>query len=484
MAAEDKGITPSEGTGLSGQTDAKQTEELAKPAEQGSQALGDVTDEELEAELAFEALRRKRAKAKRRRIIIGILVLLVVGGVGAFFFLSGGSQEAENAIDPFSMTATITKDKFTDTVGGNGKANPASSSVVSPEVSGIIENLDVTVGQEVKEGDVLFTLKNDALDEEVRKAEEAVSLASRGLDSAWSKISKAERARDVAVRSRDDAWNKANEAGDWSTYDDNTLTNAIDDATDGINDAIDAKDTAEADLASKQADLENARKKAEKRTVTAPVTGSVIAVNAQNGQAVGGAEGGTTDSSGSNSGPLVRIADTSQMKIPVQINEVDIEKIAVDQPATVTFQAIPDLTLDSKVQNIATTSTGSSGASNASAADSSGGVVTYAVDLSVANKEGKIKPGMTANVNIITQQLDDVLTVSSSAVFGEELGSPHVLRVTDAENKAYESVPVEIKAKSSSTLVIEGDVKEGDEVLLINPEAPAGSGAEDVLEAL
>ena len=242
MAAEDKGITPSEGTGLSGQTDAKQTEELAKPAEQGSQALGDVTDEELEAELAFEALRRKRAKAKRRRIIIGILVLLVVGGVGAFFFLSGGSQEAENAIDPFSMTATITKDKFTDTVGGNGKANPASSSVVSPEVSGIIENLDVTVGQEVKEGDVLFTLKNDALDEEVRKAEEAVSLASRGLDSAWSKISKAERARDVAVRSRDDAWNKANEAGDWSTYDDNTLTNAIDDATDGINDAIDAKD--------------------------------------------------------------------------------------------------------------------------------------------------------------------------------------------------------------------------------------------------
>ena len=471
MATEDKGITPSEGTEISGESDAKPSEELAKPAEQESQALGDVTDEELEAELAFEALRRKRAKTKRKRIIIGTVVLLAAIGTFAFFFITGNSKEKENAIDPFSMTAPVTKGAFTDTVGGNGKANPASSSVVSPEVSGIIENLNVTVGQEVKQGDVLFTLKNDNLDEDIRKSEEAVSAAQRALDSAWGKISKAERGRDVAIRARDNAWNKAAEAEDWSTYDDNALTSAIDDATDGINDAIDAKNTAEADLASKQADLENARKKAEKRTVTAPVTGSVIAVNAQNGQAVGGAEGGTKEAGGANSGPLVQIADTSHMKIPVQINEVDIEKISVGQPATVTFQAIPDLTLDSKVQNIATTATGSSGSSGSNSSSDSSGVVTYAVDLSVANKKGKIKPGMTANVSIITQQMDDVLSVPASAVFGADFGSPHVLVVTDAENKTYESVPVEVKAKSSSTAVIEGDVKEGDEVLLIDPDA-------------
>ena len=490
MAGEDKGISPAGPNDLADDAKSEATEQLAKPEEQKAGALGMPEDGELD----LDTLRDATAKARRRRIItIAALALVVIAGGAAYFFFTSQSNKAA-AIDPFEIPVPIRRDTFTDSVSGTGKTSPSDSGVISPEVSGIIENLSVTVGQEVKEGDVLFTLRNDALDDEVRKAQEAVDTAQRALDSAWNKVGSAERtrdaayrARDVAWRARDEAWNKANDSGDWSTYDDNQLTNAIDTATESIdsastsvNEAYIAKDGAEAELASKRADLETAQKKAAKRTVTAPMSGSVIAVNAENGQSVGGAEGGTSASSGagSSSSPLVQIANGSQMKIKVQINEVDIESIAVGQTANVSFQAIPDLTLESTVQSIADVATNASSGSGSSS-DSSGGIVTYAVELMVDNSDARIKPGMTASVTIVTQQIEDVLIVPLASVFGMDEGDPHVLRITDAEEKKYESVPVEVTAHSMAEAVIAGEVAEGDLLLTMDPDAGASAADAD-----
>ena len=485
MAAEDKGIKPAESTELEADAEQKGTEQLAKPSEGASGSLG-VPEEELD----LETLRDATKKARRRRIVTILALLLVVVAGGATYFILTGNSDQALEIDPFEIPTTIRRGTFTDSVTGTGTTSPSDSGVVSPEVSGIIENLSVTVGQEVAEGDVLFTLKNDSLDDEVRKAQEAVDAAQRNLESAWNKIGSAERARDaayrardVASRARDEAWNKANDSGDWTEYDDNQLTNAIDTATeaidtatDAVNEAYLAKDGAEADLASKQADLETAQKTADKRTVTAPLSGSVIAVNAENGQSVGGAEGGTAASSGSNSSqPLVQIANGSQMQIRVQVNEIDIESISAGQQATVTLQAIPDLVLDSEVKSIADVAT-SSGNS-----DGGNGIVTYAVELVVDNADSRIKPGMTASVEIITQQIDDVLIVPLGSVFGIDEGAPHVLRITDAEQKAYESVPVDVKARSMAEAVVEGDVAEGDMLLTMEP-ASTTSGEGDAAD--
>lgn len=509
MAGEDKGISPvgpndladdakSEATEqLTKPEEPKAAEPLAKPEEPKAGALGLPNEDELD----LETLRDATSKARRRRIItIAALALAVIAGGAAYFFFTSQSNKPA-AIDPFEIPAVVRRDTFRDSVSGTGKTSPSDSGVISPEVSGIIENLSVTVGQEVNEGDVLFTLRNDALDDEVRKAQEAVDTAQRALDSAWNKVTSSERsrdaayrARDVAWRARDEAWNRANESGDWSTYDDNQLTNAIDTATESIDsaniavgEAYIAKDGAEAELSSKRADLETAQKKAAKRTVTAPMSGSVIAVNAENGQSVGGAEGGTSAASGggSSSSPLVQIANGSQMKIKVQINEVDIESISVGQTASVTFQAIPDLTLESTVQSIADVATNAS-SSSGSGSDSSGGIVTYAVDLMVDNSDSRIKPGMTASVTIITQQIDDVLIVPLASVFGMDEGNPHVLRITDAEEKQYESVPVEVTARSMAEAVISGEVSEGDQLLTMDPDASsadAGAGAGGLADA-
>lgn len=453
MAKTNKHITPTEAAEL-GEENAEATDKsLVKPDASESQALGAVSDEELEAQLAYEGLKKQRQKKRRRRIIIAaIVVVLAIGGGVGFFLVSNSNGDMKDALDAlYEMPVVVRKGEFTATVGASGKTEPISQSVVSPEVDGIIENLSVTAGQQVNAGDVLFTIKNDAYDQDVRKKQEALDAAQRADDTSYRKV-------DEAYAARDRAWDAANDADDWSTYDELALNSAIYDAeANAVN--------ADAQVVSAEEDLQEAQEKANKRTVVAPVTGNVVAVNAQNGQALGGAAGGTSNANTS-SAPLVQIADTSQMKVSVQVNEVDIEDIAVGQDAEVTFQALPDVKLESKVQSIASVATGSSSSSSTgSDASGSGGVVTYAVVLTIPNTEGKIKPGMTASIVMTTKRIADALIVPSSAVYGEDTGNAHVFKITDAENQQYESVPVEITDKSAVDYAVKGKLADGDKLL-------------------
>ncbi len=459
MADKNQNIEPAATTTELDETANDSTESLAKPEEQQAGALGTPEDDALEAQLAYEALKkRKKAKRRKRRIIIAVVAVLVL--LVGFLVVSGNnSNDAQEKIveTAFATAATARKGAFEATVGGTGKAEPISQSVVSPEVSGIIENLNVEVGQNVNEGDVLFHLKNSELDTDVAKKQLAVDTAQRARDTSERKLNE-------AIITREDAWNKANDSDDWSTYNELALSSAIDDAVDTLNNS-------EGTLAAAIDDLSRAQEMADKRNVTAPITGSVVAVNATNGQSVGGATGGTTGGAGSgattNNGPLVQIADTAKMKVAVQINEVDIEQVATDQPAKATFQAIPDLVQEAKVQSIATVSTGSSSnaTGGADSGSTGGGVVTYRVDLVVPNDNNKIKPGMSASVTIVTKHLDNALVVPAATVFGADMGNAHVLKVTDTKEQKYVSVPVKIVEQSTSEMAIEGDVTEGDRLL-------------------
>ncbi len=470
MADKNQNIEPATTTTELDETANDSTESLAKPEEQQAGtldtpeeqqagALGTPEDDALEAQLAYEALKkRKKAKRRKRRIIIVVVAVIVL--VIGFMAVSGGkSNDAQAKIveTAFATAATAREGAFEATVGGTGKAEPISQSVVSPEVSGIIENLNVEVGQYVNEGDVLFHLKNSELDTDVSKKQLAVDTAQRARDTSERKLNE-------AIIAREDAWNKANDSDDWSTYNELALSSAIDDAVDTLNNN-------EGTLAAAIDDLNRAQEMANKRNVTAPISGSVVAVNATNGQSVGsatgGITGGTAGGTAANSGPLVQIADTTKMKVAVQINEVDIEQVATDQPAKATFQAIPDLVQEAKVQSIATVATGSSSSASGSTDSGStgGGVVTYRVDLVVPNEGDKIKPGMSASVTIVTKHLDNALVVPAATVFGADMGNAHVLKVTDAKEQKYVSVPVKIVEQSTSEMAIGGDVAEGDQLL-------------------
>lgn len=411
----------------------------------------DESDEDMEARLAMESLMRHRRARRRKKLIAGgivgaiVLAGAVVWGVSKFTGNAGGDDA------PQLMTTFVDRGDFTEAVEASGAAKPVTSVVVNPEVGGTIESVNVAEGDTVQEGDVLLTVKNDELDKAIRDAEMGVRDARLGVNQAWATYNEACSKYNNWIPTYD---KDGNETGSEREGDANSVEEAergIERANNGLSDAQEAYNIAVAN--------------AEKRTVRAPKGGSVVVMNAQ--------VGASTDSA-ANAGGLIQIADLSQMTVKVQVNEVDISRVSVGQMAKATFSALPGVELDAQVTRIATVA-----GSGEDSYGYGGGVVTYDVSLLIPQPAAELKPGMTANVQIMLQSVPDTLMVPSSCVAIEEAGGSYVMVVTDYETGAVERRSVTVRASDQTTSAIEGDVSEGDEVLLDPYSAPdAGMDAD------
>lgn len=414
---------------------------MAQPEQTNQRLQTGTEDEDLEAQLAYETIKRNREARKRKRIIAVAIAIVVALGVAVFFIVNQTSQaDEEEEYDPLEATSQVYRGDFSTTISANGATEPLATTVVSPEVEGIIEDLNVEEGSTVNEGDVLFTIKNDDLDKGVREAERQLQAEQRAADAA-------NRAVDEAYDAYNKAWNECNQSGEWEEFDEDGLREAISAAEDGYQSALDSLESARTSLAEAQAE-------ADKRIVRAPVSGTVVAMNAQNGAST------TAAAESGSSGSLMQISDLSQMKVTVQVNEVDIATIQVGQVASATFAALPDLELDATVQRIASVSSGEGGDFE--------GVVTYAVDLLITEPDPKLKPGMTATVDITTQSAEDSLIVPVSAVWGEEDDGTAYVTVMDPDTKKTHDVKVKVLEKNSSEAALspKGKLADGDLVLM------------------
>lgn len=388
-------------------------------------------EEDVEERLALESLQRhRRARRRKKAIAAGVVGgVVLAAGIAWAVLTSTSSQPAEEA--PL-QTIPLMREEFSESVQATGTAQPLTSVVVTPEADGVIASVDVALDDVVAEGQVLLTIRNDELDRAVKQAE--LDLRTKRAEN--DAVQKAYNELYYAAReeSTDEAWDAAN-------------AKLIELETSRLNLEIaqDAYDDAVATAAG--------------RTVKAPASGSVVALNAVTGASVG--TGGTTSSGaeGGGSGPLVQIADLSQMTVKVQVNEVDISRIAVGQAARVTFSALPGTMLDAQVTRISTTAT-------ADPYGGSGGVVTYDVELLIPEPAPELKPGMTASVEILMQSVPDALTVPVSALMTDDGVSHYVYVMSDPETEAVERRDVTVPAQSDTTAVIEGDVSEGDLVVL------------------
>lgn len=384
------------------------------------------TQEDLEARLAMEGLMRHRRARRRKKAIIGgivgaiVLVGAVTWGVSAY----NASKPA--ATNTTLSTTYVEYGDFAESVSATGTAQPVSSVVVTPEVTGTIESVNVAEGDSVEAGAVLLSVKNDDLDKAVRDAELSVRDAKLSLEQSVNDYNSMVDSYNAGAEISDSEFEKA-------SY-------AIETARNAVSDRQEAYDQAVANAA--------------KRTVCAPASGSVVVMNAQVGASVADA---------ASKGSLIQIADLSQMVVKVQVNEVDISKISVGQAAKATFSALPGVELDAQVTRISTVAS-SSDSSNSYYYGSSG-VVTYDVSLLIPNPVPELKPGMTANVDITLQSVPDTLMVPASCVATDGVGS-YVMLVTDAATQATKRVDVEVAATDQTTAAVTGDLTAGDQVLL------------------
>jgi HlyD family secretion protein len=159
-----------------------------------------------------------------------------------------------------------------------------------------------------------------------------------------------------------------------------------------------------------------------------------------------------------------RVDDLSKLLVDVDVSEVDINSVSMGQPVTLTFDAILGNEYHGQVVEVAQTGT------------SVQGVVNFKVTVELMDADASVKPGMTAAVNITVKELNDVILIPNRAV-----------RLSDGNRVVYllvdgQSVKTNVRLGSSSdsmSVIVGGDIKEGD-VIILNPPAefpgPGGPG--------
>ncbi|HWK28407.1 MAG TPA: HlyD family efflux transporter periplasmic adaptor subunit [Solirubrobacter sp.] len=194
----------------------------------------------------------------------------------------------------------------------------------------------------------------------------------------------------------------------------------------------------------------------------APFSGTVATVNIAVGDAVSGATsaGGTSSTSDTAAFELVQL---TRYELPVSVSESDIGKVKVGQVATVTVSATGEK-LSARVTAVGVDST----SSTSDATSSSSSAVAYPVTLELTQRSSKLKPGMTASADIVTEQASGV-TVPTQALRGNT--------VTVVENGKQTQTRVETGIQGDSTTQIVSGLEAGDKVLVTSTSAAAGASA-------
>lgn len=396
----------------------------------------EISDEEAYTKLKAKRAERRRKKLIRRGIAAGVVGAIALIAIVATLVINAQPQGASGPV-----TDMVTEGTFTTTVEAKGQLKPISSSVVSPSVDGTVDSINVQAGQSVNEGDVLMTIKNDELDRNVAEAQRAVAAAQEDLANAKKAAAAAQATPTTDVDGASAAAGVSAASAD---------TNAV--------------SAAQRSLASAQANLDQANAKAASRTVTAPSSGSIVELNAKVGATVtGGMIMGESDTSGGKQ--CIQIADLSKMKVTVQVGEKDIAKIAVGQNANVTYPAFPDIVSQGTVTAIASVANSDSNYGSSS--------VTFNVDILIEAPDARLKPGMTAEVSVVTEQLDDVVMVPTMALMTEDGEHYYVNVATDDEGKQTRRVKVTVVTQNDNEAVVgKTQVKRDDQGNEINPNVP------------
>lgn len=221
--------------------------------------------------------------------------------------------------------------------------------------------------------------------------------------------------------------------------------------------------SAQAQVASALAQVQSAQVTLNQTTLTAPSSGVVASINGEVGETAP-AGGGTTaqapgtaaplssTSSGSGS-PFMVINDTSSFQAVIPFAETDGARLQPNQEASVTFDAVPDLTITGHLLQVGPSASVTSS------------VVNYYATFDLNRTDPRLRAGMTANVTVTVAQASNVLVVPNAAVQTVN-GTPTVTVYSGGQQVSTE---VEPGLVGDSTIEIKGGLNEGDRVVLPTP---------------
>ena len=292
-------------------------------------------------------------------------------------------------------TQIVDKGEVVRRVTASGKLRALNTIKVGSEVSGQITRVFVDFNSPVTKGQVLAEIDPTRLRARVAQSRAQVALAQASMAQAQAAISRARS--DIGTQERDYARRSSlAKSGYTSKAGLDTSANALAASRAGSRTAIAQAASARAQIAQAQAELSSAELDLSRTTIVAPASGVVI------NKLV---EPGTTVAASFQTPNLFEIAaDTTRMQVEASVDEADIGQVREGQDVRFTVDAYPGETFAASVRQIRKSATELQN------------VVSYLVILDVDNKDGKLLPGMTANVDVITGRRPNVVRVPTSAL--------------------------------------------------------------------
>jgi HlyD family secretion protein len=415
---------------------------------------------------------------KKYRVLIILLVIAVVA-YGAFQFIQQGNEVAGSQF----QTAVVERGNLTATIGATGTVRAQQTAVLVWQAAGTVDVVNVNVGDNVPAGYVMAYLEKTSLPQSIILAEADLASSQKALDDLLN--SDTARAQAViALRDAQEAYDKAfnwrreldneritvkeivykkrfgitvPEIKEYKTWaDEETKKKAqedlelkqglLDDAQRSLDRLIDGNSE---DIIAAQARIDAAQATLNLARITAPFAGIVTESYPLSGDQV---SAGAT---------AFRIDDLSKLLVDVEVSEVDINSVSVGQPVSMSFDAILGSEYRGEVVEVAQTGT------------SVQGVVSFKVTVELLDADASVKPGMTAAVNITVKEMNDVILIPNRSV-----------RLSDGNRVVYlleDGMPVKktVRLGSSSesmSVIVGGDIEEGDVVVLNPPTEFGGPG--------
>jgi HlyD family secretion protein len=395
----------------------------------------------------------------------------------AFIFVRRSRADTTSQL----QTATVERGNLTATIGATGTVRAKQTAVLVWQAAGTVDTVNVKVGDNIPADFVMAYLEKRSLPQSIIMAEADLASAQKALDDLMSSDT-AEAEAVIALRDAQEVYDKAAnwrlelngkihmkkiiykkigpytipKLKEYRAYaDKETIKKADEDlalAKAKLDDARREYDRLNngnmLDIAAAQARVDAAQATLDLARMIAPFAGTVTESYPLAGDQV--AAGATA----------FRLDNLSSLLVDVKVSEVDINSIAIGQPVTLTFDAILGKEYHGEVLEV----------TQAGSADE--GVVNFTVTVELTDADSFVKPGMTAAVNVVVQEMQDVLLVPNRAV-----------RLVEGERVVYvleneQPTKKEISLGSSSdtmSVITGGDITEGD-VIILNPPIEFGPG--------
>jgi HlyD family secretion protein len=395
-------------------------------------------------------------KKRRKRIIIissvVVVVLLFVGGLAAFS--RGGTK-----IDP-SKLAKVEKGDLAKSVVATGKVTPILKVEVKSKASGIVKNLLVDYGDTVKKGQLLAQLDKVEIEAQVDQSRAALQAAEANLSSSQADYERAKvdaEGPDVPLLKRQYDRNIE------MAKDGVVSAQALDDADRNYKMALNKQNVskaqvtvlkakiaqAQAEVAQDQANLKQLEEQLSYTDIISPLDGVVLSRDVQMGDAVS-----SILVLGSGATLVMTLGDTSEVYVKGKVDESDIGKVYLGQPARIKVESFKDKTFYGKVTKISPMGV------------EKDNVTTFEVRVSINNPGGELKAEMTANAEIILEEHKNVLQIPEGAILYDKDKKASV-EIPDSKAKdGKKKLAVNIGISNGAKTELLSGLKEGDQVVL------------------